>query len=256
MKNILHIILGSLIMFSLYSCKQDTFDYANTGVLSFSDFSLNSSASVNEDYIIRIHGFSSEKINYESTYREIKSLNDSEITLNAGEYILEARSSESVPDASFETSLYGCSVPISIEYGKTTQLGELTCTLLQCAISIDYNEEFLKSVTGNGVASVEILSGQSLNYPLTLSDDGTISFEKRTGYFSMGDAKSSSIIVTYRGYIDGHRLKMTTTMDEVKVGEHYTITLIKKNSVNDDPRFLFGIEDLISDDILDNSQTE
>lgn len=255
MKNLLRIIIGCLIIYILNSCKQDTFDYSNTGILSFENFSISVSdptiSPVSDDYIVRIHGISSEEIDYESTYGQTKSLG--EITLNAGEYMLEVSSSETIPDVAFDNPVFGCSVPISIEYGKTTKVDDLACTLLQCSISIEYNEEFLKSVTGNGTASVEILSGKSLKYPLTLADDGVISFEKRNGYFYMGDAESSTMIITYIGYIDGHRVKMTTTINDIKAGEHHVITLMKKNSVNDDPEFMFGIDDLISDDVLDNS---
>lgn len=262
MKSISHLIIGCLTIFSLNSCKQDVFDYSNTGVLSFEGLSIvvkdlgNTSSPVSDDYIIRLHEVSSEEMVYESTYGETKSLKESEITLNVGEYLLEVSSCETIPDAAFDSAVYGCSMPISIEYGKTTKVEELVCTLLQCAISIDYNEEFLNSVTGNGTASVEILSGQSLKYPLLISDDGTVSFEKRVGYFSMKDVENSTMIITYKGYIDGKRLKMTTTVNEVKAGEYRTITLEKKNSVNDDPRFEFKIEDLISDDDLVNSENE
>ena len=108
--------------------------------------------------------------------------NDNKLTLPAGSYTLVASSSDKeVPNAAFETPVYGTSKDFSITAGQVTEIGELTCTLLQCKVTVAYSDEFLESVTGPGKATVTLKAGYPLEYKLNA--DGT--YEQNAGYFAV-----------------------------------------------------------------------
>ena len=138
------------------------------GYLSFADFALD----IDEDVITKASAASG---NYSifvldadgntvltKTYAQVKE-NQDKLSIPAGNYTLVARSAaEDVPVAVFEQPVYGTSEAFAVVAGETTTIGSLTCTLLQCKVTVDYSDEFLSSVTGKGVTTVEVVAGHPL----------------------------------------------------------------------------------------------
>ena len=172
MKKISYIFFA-VIMVLTASCKKDNFNYHNgdkTGTLSFEGLSLEVSDEVHkvstraeaasDDYVLFLYDNTGLLV-WQKTYQEVRG--SASISLPAGNYSLEARStSAEVPQAKFTAPVYGATRNFAIKAGVTTTLGSITCTLLQALVTVGYNEDFLKSVTGDGVASVELTAG----YPL------------------------------------------------------------------------------------------
>ena len=155
----------ALAALSLVSCVDDKFDYNKgeelKGTLSLSSLDIEYSEEMitttadqaDNNYMIYIYDSADAKV-WEGNYGSVKDSGD-KISLLAGEYTMSVRSSTSeVPDAKFSAPVYGASLPFSITAGETTTLETITCTLLQCAVTVGYNDDFLAMVTGDGAATV------------------------------------------------------------------------------------------------------
>ena len=205
------------------SCKKDNFNYGrgdkdNTGVLSLTGLSLEVSEDVNkvatkadaagDEYVVALYD-NSDKLLWQKTYGEIRGEGD--ITLPAGTYRLEAKStSAAVPQARFSFPVYGVTKEVVIKAGEKTTLTTLTCTLLQAIVTVGYNDEFLKSVTGDGCTTVELASGSPLEYKLTYAG-GKASYSRDMGYFLV-NGDNSTLALTFKGSVDGKTQKMKTSI--------------------------------------------
>jgi hypothetical protein len=179
------------------------------------------------------------------TYADVKA-NDNKITLPAGNYTLVASSSDKdVPESAFESPVYGTSKGFSIVAGQVTEIGELTCTLLQCKVTVSYSEEFLESVTGPGKATVSLKAGYPLEYKLNA--DG--SFDESAGYFAV---EGNTLEVVFQGSIDGQNKKMTKAFTGVTARQWRQIRFIQKKNEQGEATFDVVINDLVSDETLNN----
>ncbi len=255
MKKLAYIFLAAALLLA-GSCKNDDFEYPGnekTGTLSFGDLALSVSddlhqvstratAAAGDDYVVIIYDKTDKEV-LQKTYKEVKGTT---ITLPVGSYTLMARSSSSeVPEAAFETPVYGVSKEFTVEPGLTTQLGTLTCTLLQAVVTVGYNDEFLKALTGDCNTSVELTSGYPLNYALTYSD-GNISYETRKGYFAV-NSDDATILLTVKGSVDGKSQRMKTTISGVKAMDWHKITIMKKVDATGNASFSIEIDGLVED---------
>lgn len=249
----------------MVSCSQDNFEYngagSGYGKLSFAGFSLGLSEDLNQitraaeaaddNYMLFLYDSGSALV-WSKNYGDVKAMQDG-ISLPAGSYTLEVRSTSSaVPAAKFSAPVYGASTSFNIEAAQTTNLGSLTCTLLQCAVSVGYNDSFLASVTGDGAATIEVTSGYPLEYAMSYRESGTPSYERRIGYFAVNNGENTTMTVTYKGSIEGKVQKMTTTISGVKARDWHIITFVKKVAENGDASFGIVIDGLVADAVLDN----
>ena len=195
-KNII-IAIASTAMVLLASCQKTPIaPEKGFGYLSFSEFSLGldeeldtKAAAASGNYTITVLDAEGNQV-VRKTYDEVKN-NDNKISVPAGSYTLVASSSaDEVPAAAFEQPVYGVSKNFSIEAGMTTSLGELTCTLQQCKVTVSYSDDFLKMVTGNCTATVEVTSGAPLDFNLTVSSNGTKTYDQNAGYFAVPEDTS------------------------------------------------------------------
>ncbi len=258
-KHILITILAAATM--AVSCKEDNFTYkvdGNNGTLSFDGLSIGVSEDVNKlttraqeaggDYTVILRD-AADKMVWQKTYSEIVSLGS--VTLPAGSYSLEARStSEDVPEAKFEAPVYGATKSFTIKAGVTTTLGSLTCTLLQAVVTVGYNDEFLKSVTGDGATTVELTSGYPLEYALTYNG-GSPTVESRKGYFAV-NGSDATISLTFKGSIDGKSQRMRTSITGVKARDWHVVTILKKVDASGNATFGIEIDGLVVDKDLEN----
>ncbi len=254
-------MLGAAIVLS--SCSKDIFNYgsAKTGTLSFASMQLVVSEDVNpatkaeaagDEYVISIYGSDGQLVGQTKTWSEVR--NTGTMQLPAGDYTMQVRSSSSnVPEAKFNSPMYGASSSFSITAGETTNIGSITCTLLQAIVSVSYNEAFLGTVTGDGKASVELQSGYPLDYALSYND-GDPKYEMRAGYFALNEDEAT-VTVTFKGSIDGKTQKMTATITGVKARDWHIITFMKKVDADGNASFTVSIDGLVEDVELSNDVT-
>ena len=252
MKKIL--VFASSVLVLLASCQKSPVHNAKgDGFLSFGEFSLEVDEAVvtkadpaGDNYSIRI--LNDEDITVTTTtYAQVKE-NGGKITLPAGVYTLTASSlAGDVPMASWENPIYGVSKKFIIKAGEVTEIGNLTCTLLQCKVTVDYSDEFLAGITGAGEATVEVTAGHPLTY--ALNADG--SYEKNAGYFAVGEGSTMTVI--YKGSFGGKSTRMQKTFTGISAKQWRQIKFIPKKNEQGDATFDIVINDLISDEVLNNT---
>ena len=254
-------MLGAALVLS--SCSKDIFNYgsAKTGTLSFASMQLVVSEDVNpatraeaagDEYVISIYGSDGQLVGQTKTWSEVR--NTGTMQLPAGDYTMQVRSSSSnVPEAKFNSPMYGASSSFSITAGQTTNIGSITCSLLQAIVTVSYNEAFLGTVTGDGKASVELQSGYPLDYALSYNE-GSPQYERRLGYFALNEDEAT-VSVTFKGSIDGKTQKMTATITGVKARDWHIITFMKKVDADGNASFSVSIDGLVEDVELSNDVT-
>jgi len=202
------------------------------------------------EYVITITDSEGEIVK-KNTYGEIVSAGG-KITLDEGNYLLSAISSDNeLPYSAFETPFYGASQQFTITAGNETNLGTITCTMLQAKVTIGYSEEFLEMVTGDALVSVAVNPDAPLNYALNYNG-GNPTYEERAGYFAVSEDGSSTMAITFKGSVDGKSQRMTKTITSLKPATWHCVEFIKKIDDDGNATFDVKITDLIEDSELKN----
>ena len=263
MKKSICIFMAAISVMAV-SCKKDNFNYGGgnwNGILSFDGLSIEVSEDVNkvitraetagDDYVLFLYD-NADRLVWQKTYREV--LGSANISLPAGDYRIDARStSAEVPQAKFTAPVYGASKSFTIKAGVTTTLGSITCKLLQAVVSVGYNEDFLKSVTGDGAATVELATGYPLEYKLEYSN-GNPTYDRRMGYFAV-NGNDATIALVFKGSIDGKTQRMRATITNVKAQDWHVVTIIKKVDASGNASFTVEIDGLVEDAELNGDVT-
>ena len=252
-------LMTAIALVALGSCKKETFNYGGngadaTGTLSFDGLAIEvsdethqvkaSTRATTDTYAIYVDSEDGQRF-LSTTYNELKG----SIQLPAGKYTLTAQSATEIPDAEFENPVYGATKEFTIEAGKTTSIGTLTCTLLQCKVTVAYNQDFLDMVTGNCSTSVELTAGSPLEYAMTHSAENGPQYEKKAGYFAVN---GSTLTVTFRGEIEGKSQRMTKRFTGIAPKQWRQITFVQKINGEGDATFDITISDYVEDETLDN----
>ena len=251
MKKIFIVLAAAAALFSAASCQKSPVEAKGYGYLSFGEFSLGldetveTRAAAKGNYIVIVTDSDGKEV-INTTYGDLQSEGDCQITLPAGDYTLEARSTKDVPVAEFEQPVYGTSQDFSITAGETTYVGDLVCTLLQCKVTVSYSDEFLASVTGAGKATVNVKAGYPLEY--VLNANGT--YDQSAGYF---EVEGNTMTVVFSGNIEGKSQKMTKSFDNIAPKQWRQIKFVKKTNAQGNATFDIEINDLVSDETLNNS---
>ena len=260
MKKIICIFMTAVMVLAV-SCKKDNFNYGGgdkTGTLSFDGLSIEVSEDVNkvstragaasDNYVLFLYD-NAGKLVWQKTYQEVRG--SAGISLPAGNYSIEARSTSSdVPKAMFTSPVYGASKSFAIKAGVTTTLGTITCTLLQAIVTVGYNDDFLKAVTGDGSVSVELSAGYPLEYKLEYSG-GSPTYERRQGFFAV-NGSDATIALTFKGSVDGKVQRMLATIKNVKAKDWHIVTIMKKIDESGNASFSVEIDGLVEDAELEN----
>ncbi len=225
-----------------------------SGTLSFSEFIIDetvetkASSSAGGNYSIFIYD-ADNALKLSTYYNDIMSKGN-KISLPAGDYTLVTRSSvEEVPYAVKEQPVYGASKSFTIAAGETTTVGALTCTLLQCKVTVSYSDDFLASVTGDGTANVEVAAG----HPLSFALDGTSkTYDQSAGYFAVNSGENTTMVVTFKGSFEGKNGKMTATFTNIKPKQWRQVKFIKKVDASGNASFDITIDGLVDDRELNN----
>ncbi|MBE6234543.1 MAG: DUF4493 domain-containing protein [Bacteroidales bacterium] len=251
MKKIFILLTAAAALFSAASCQKSPVEAKNYGYLSFGEFSLGldeaveTRAAANGNYVVIVTDSEGKEV-VNTTYGALLEDGDYQITLPAGDYTLEARSTKDIPVAEFEQPVYGTSKEFSITAGETTYVGDLVCTLLQCKVTVSYSEEFLASVTGAGKTTVNVKAGYPLEY--VLNANGT--YDQSAGYF---EVEGSTMTVVFSGNIEGKSQKMTKSFTNIAPKQWRQIKFIKKVNEQGNAVFDIVINDLVDDETLNNS---
>lgn len=161
-----------MLALAFASCEKDKYEYkTNTekglGTLSFANLSIGIDDEVeylgtrateaDGNYkIIITH--SDGTVHFDKTYTEAKNAGGISLpaTKDGESYTLVARNiSTDIPAAAWETPVYGATVEgITISAGEEKALSDITCTLLQHKVTVDYNDDFKNMVRGNCTTTV------------------------------------------------------------------------------------------------------
>lgn len=254
MKKTILLVCAAVSMVLFAACQKTAVNgKAGNGYLSFAEFSLDvddaietkAAVAASGNYTIIIFDAEENEV-LSTTYTDVKNNGDM-ISLTAGTYTLVARSSvEDVPTAAFEQPVYGTSSSFSITAGEVTTVGELTCTLLQCKVTVSYSDEFLASITGAGSTKVAVTAGYPLEY--ALNADAT--YDQSAGYFAVEDECTMEVI--FSGSIEGKTQKMTKIFTGISAKQWRQVKFVKKTNEQGNATFDIVIQDLIDDATLNN----
>lgn len=251
-KNIILAALSAVMVLAASCQKTPVSNVEGNGYLSFSEFSLGLDEAVDtkaspagNNYTVIVRDADGNDI-IKKSYGEVKNSGNM-ISVPAGEYTLIARSiEEDMEIAAFEQPVYGVSKGFSIEAGMTTSIGELTCTLQQCKVTVDYSDEFLATVTGNCTTTVEVTAG----YPLEYALGADRKYDHSAGYFAVN---GTTMTVNFRGHVDGNEgVTMSKTFTGIAPKQWRQIKFIPFVNEEGNATFDIVINDLISDEVLDN----
>ena len=253
MKKILFAAASAAMMLFASCQKSPVQNIKGDGFLSFGEFSLDVDETVvtkaetaGDNYSIKIYD-ADGNVQKSMTYDQVMAAGDM-ISLPAGSYTLTASSlAGDVPFAAWENPIYGTSKQFDIVAGEVTEIGNLTCTLLQCKVTVSYSDEFLESVTGDGTTTVEVSAGHPLDYKL--NTNGT--YDQSAGFFSVGEG--STMTVVFKGNIGGKNAKMTKTFTGIAPKQWRQVKFVQKKNEQGQATFDIVISDLISDETLNNT---
>lgn len=254
MKKISILTIASAFLMLMASCQKSPVQNAKgDGFLSFGEFSLEVDEAVDtkadpagDNYSIEITDADGTTVKT-LTYAQVKANGDM-VTLPSGVYTLVAKSlAGEVPVASWENPVYGTSKQFIIKAGEVTQIGNLTCTLVQCKVTISYSDEFLAAITGAGTTTVEVTAGYPLEY--SLSAEGV--YDQNAGYFAVGEGNTMTVV--FKGKFEGKNANMTKTFTGIEARQWRQVKFIKKKNEQGDATFDILINDLVSDEVLNNA---
>lgn len=185
----------------------------------------------------------------QTTWGEVKAASK-KILLPVGGYTMTVMSAAELPLAGWENPVYTAQAEFQIKADEITQLEDLVCKIAQVKITVDYTEEFLASVTGNGNINVTLTG--ALDYAMTKEEGSEPVYEKRAGYFACDREIASTLVVTYVGSIDGKDSKMVKTFEGIKAGQWHKIVFAKKLTDEGNATVAITIDDFVEDEDLNH----
>lgn len=217
-KNTIYLLsLLGIFSFSFVSCNKEEQSETEPGrgflKLDFGLIVDVQTRSVNtDDYIIKILNMESSKQVYQSSVSELPDI----LALYPGNYSIRAFSREVMPDAAFEAPFYGGDVEANIVRDEYNEIKDLTCTLQNMKVTIEYSE---------------LLKTEFKNYSVTVSNGtGLLDYaqnEIRAGYFSV-----APLTVVFTGYrVDYEKTTFAFTINQVEKAQYHKIMLDVKYEV-------------------------
>lgn len=237
----------------LVGCERDKIGYGDkegaTGTLSFIQFGVETSTdieiisraatSATYNYVIRIFDANGDQVGSDYIYGQMPE----SIVLNTGTYSMKIQSQSQIPSAEFEAPVYGATVNgIVIEEDQTTDLGVITCKLINIKVSVGYNEAMWAVLGDDANVLVEI-------------GDGALNFakgESQNGYFAAPEV-SNAMTVKFAGTVDGNYATMTRAFTDVKAGQWRKINFIMTVNEEGDATFDVVVEDWCDEKELANN---
>jgi len=237
----------------LVSCERDKIGYGDkenaTGTLSFMQFDVETSTEIDiisraatsatYNYVIRIFDANGDQVGDDYIYGQMPE----SIVLTTGTYSMSVQSQSNIPAAEFEAPVYGATVNnIVIEEDQTTNVGVITCKLINIKVSVAYNEAMQAVMGDDCQAIVEIGNGA-----LTFAKG-----ESQCGYFAAPEV-SNAMTVKFSGTVDGNYATMTRAFTDVKAGQWRKINFIMTVNEEGDATFDVVVEDWCDEKELGNN---
>lgn len=165
------------------------------------------------------------------------------VTLPVGSYVARA-SYGTNPDAAFDAPYYqGESEKFEIKEDQITdEVSPIVCKFANVCVTILFDAPLRAAMQGDCKVTVKVGDVGTLDY--TLSD------EDRPGYFAYV-AGSNTLAATFTGTIGGAPVSQTKTYEDVKAGNHYTITFRMHDAGEERPGEVSGGTIQIDSSIVD-----
>ena len=236
-------IITLALSIGLAGCEREKIGYEDkngaTGTLSFMNFGIETSTSIDivtragssdiNNYVIRIFDANGEQVGDDYIYGQMPE----GIVLVTGTYSMKIQSVSQIPAAEFEAPVYGATVNgIVIEEDQTTDLGTITCKLINIKVSVGYSD-LMQEVLGDDAKVVVEIGNGSLNF---------LKGETKCGYFAAPEA-SNAMTVKFTGTVDGSYGTMTRAFTDVKAGQWRKITFIYIENEEGNVTFDIQVED-------------
>ena len=246
-------VCALVLSLGLVSCERDKIGYGDkenaTGTLSFMQFDVETSTEIDiisraatsatYNYVIRIFDANGDQVGDDYIYGQMPE----SIVLTTGTYSMSVQSQSNIPAAEFEAPVYGATVNnIVIEEDQTTDVGVITCRLINIKVSVAYNEAMQAVMGDDCQAIVEIGNGA-----LTFAKG-----ESQCGYFAAPEV-SNAMTVKFSGTVDGNYATMTRAFTDVKAGQWRKINFIMTVNEEGDATFDVVVEDWCDEKELANN---
>ena len=246
-------VCALVLSIGLVSCERDKIGYGDkenaTGTLSFMQFDVETSTEIDiisraatsatYNYVIRIFDANGDQVGDDYIYGQMPE----SIVLTTGTYSMSVQSQSNIPAAEFEAPVYGATVNnIVIEEDQTTNVGVITCKLINIKVSVAYNEAMQAVMGDDCQAIVEIGNGA-----LTFAKG-----ESQCGYFAAPEV-SNAMTVKFSGTVDGNYATMTRAFTDVKAGQWRKINFIMTVNEEGDATFDVVVEDWCDEKELGNN---
>ena len=246
-------VCALVLSLGLVSCERDKIGYGDkenaTGTLSFMQFDVETSTEIDiisraatsatYNYVIRIFDANGDQVGDDYIYGQMPE----SIVLTTGTYSMSIQSQSNIPTAEFEAPVYGATVNnIVIEEDQTTDVGVITCRLINIKVSVAYNEAMQAVMGDDCQAIVEIGNGA-----LTFAKG-----ESQCGYFAAPEV-SNAMTVKFSGTVDGNYATMTRAFTDVKAGQWRKINFIMTVNEEGDATFDVVVEDWCDEKELANN---
>ena len=246
-------VCALVLSLGLVSCERDKIGYGDkenaTGTLSFMQFDVETSTEIDiisraatsatYNYVIRIFDANGDQVGDDYIYGQMPE----SIVLTTGTYSMSVQSQSNIPAAEFEAPVYGATVNnIVIEEDQTTDVGVITCRLINIKVSVAYNEAMQAVMGDDCQAIVEIGNGA-----LTFAKG-----ESQCGYFAAPEV-SNAMTVKFSGTVDGNYATMTRAFTDVKAGQWRKINFIMTVNEEGDATFDVVVEDWCDEKELGNN---
>lgn len=174
------------------------------------------------------------------------------VTLAPGDYTLEIHS-HIVQPADWEKPYFFVSHDFKIVAGAIERIGTLTAKLSNSAVSVRFDEDFLKYCAED--VEVEVIA----------NDEGKLVYntkETRKGYFRILNG-SSTIVLNFRGTVNGYKEDIHIPAKDLEAGQHRIYTFRAKTNTNPvpdetgnvDPSNGIGIDMTVTDEDVDGNIT-
>ena len=236
-------ILALAMSIGLAGCERDKIGYDGKdgakGTLSFMKFGIETSTNIEivsrageldvNNYVVRIFDANGDQVGSDYIYGQMPE----SIVLYTGTYSMKIQSQAQIPAAEFEAPVYGATVNnIVIEEDKTTDLGMITCKLINIKVSVGYND-LMQTILGDDAKVEVVIGGGSLNFPKG---------ETKCGFFAAPEV-SNAMTIKFSGTVDGSYSTMTRAFTDVKAGQWRKITIIYIENEEGNAHFDINVED-------------
>lgn len=203
------------------------------------------------DYIVKIYK-SNGNVAQEWKYSEMPEV----FELPVGDYTAKVFSHQ-VTKADWDKPYFVGEKDFSIVNDDITNIGKITCVLSNIKVSIRYTDDLRKYM------------GDDVRVTVVANDNGRLEFtsdETRSGYFEAVEG-SSTIIVEFKGTVNGYYETLRHTIADAEAGQHRIITFKTKTPPGptpggEDPGYIepgtgIGIDiDVTDEDLSTNVNNE